>query len=97
MATREEMNQAIGDLGTQIQQLGSDVVAAIDRLSQKINAGQDYQPELDQLRTFGQQLQQTDAAAVAAGQDQLPTPTPSPEPAPAPNPAPEPGPQGRRQ
>ena len=91
MATRDELSQAIGDLGNQIQQVGSDVVAAIDRLQSKINAGQDFQPELDRLRSFGQQLQQTDAAAVAAGQDQLPTPEPVPTPEPAPDP-----PQGRR-
>jgi hypothetical protein len=102
MATRDELDTAIGGLGTQIQQLGAnlttlgtDLQAAIDRLTAKVVSGDDFEAELDSvtgiatsLTSVGQQVQTIDAAAVAAGQDQIPQPGPVP--------SPEPGPGGRR-
>lgn len=76
--SREELDQALSGLGGQVNQVGVDVVAAIDRLTAKVNSGQDFTAEADAIRGFGEALQQVDVAAVAAGQDTLPTPEPAP-------------------
>lgn len=92
--SREELKQAMGGVADKLTTVGNDVKAGIQRLMDKVNAGQDFSAEADQLRAIGDGLIAIDADALAAGQDITPVPVPNPTPVPEPTPVPtpEPGP-----
>lgn len=83
MATQADLDTAIGNVETAIQQWGKDMLKAIGDLQEKITAGgtaADLQPEVDRMKAAATSIAGFDASAVAADPTALPPVPPTPVP-----------------
>ena len=56
MATRNDLNNAIGALLASVNSLSTEQAAAFQRLLDKINSGSDFQAEVDQIVAINNQV-----------------------------------------
>lgn len=75
MATKDELDAALGALQTQIDTVAADVAAAFKRLEDKIASGGDFSAELAALKASTEKLSALDV--TAQGEAQIP-PSPTP-------------------